>query len=61
MSETPTERWQREHGNQHLQLVTRREFLEYTRKDRRHEKVLIVVGAIFDLMVVILALREFIF
>lgn len=59
--ETPTERWQREHLNQHLQLVTRREWLEGQRRDRRWETFLIVTGAIFDALVVVLAVERFIF
>lgn len=57
--ETPEERRWREHHNQHFQLVTRREWLEGQKHDRRWETFLIVTGALFDAMVVILAVKEF--
>lgn len=42
--------------NHHLQLVTRKEWLEGQRRDYRIERFLIVTGALFDVAVVLLAL-----
>lgn len=44
------------HSRPQPRFVIQEEFEAYTQKDRRHERILIFVGAIFDLMVVLLAL-----
>lgn len=54
--ETEEERRWREHGNQHLQLLSRAEFNRHVRHERRIERALIAAGAVFDLTVVLLAL-----
>jgi len=58
--ETPEERWRREHMNQHLQLVSRKEWLAGQTHDRRVEWSLIGVGAVFDFLVICLAVNAWI-